>query len=315
MLLSNPFLTNKQNIMNSIKCPSCRLTDWADAKECKRCGYLYQGNPQEYQTVPNDSGNQPTQNFGQNQSNYQTQNNHSSNPYQTNNYPPPNYQSANYGQTDYRQPHYQPHYGHQPYADQKSGMAITSMILGILGIAPIGLILGIISLRKANKNPQEYGGKGFAIAGIALSAVTILFIPMIAAIAIPNLMAARRAANEGSAISTLRTIYGAESTYMATGGRGACGSLSDLIGANLLGQNMGSGEKSGYRFTVEKLPGGCEINAVPISRSTGTRSFLVATDEGNIRMAAKNGSPATRSDPFIDSNASNYAYPPKIAVR
>ncbi len=198
--------------MKSIKCPACNLTNWADVKECKRCGYSYEGNPPPPQTMPNDFGNQNARDFGHNQPNYQTQNNYSANDYQANNYPPPNYHQGDYRQPNYGQPNYQQNYGYQPYANQKSGMAITAMILGILGIAPIGLILGIIALKKANKNPQEYGGKGFAIAGIALSAVTMLFIPMIAAIAIPNLMAARRSANEGSAIASLRTLHGAEVT-------------------------------------------------------------------------------------------------------
>ena len=80
------------------------------------------------------------------------------------------------------------------------------MVLGILGFltaflligllfAPIGLILGIVALAKIKKKPHIYGGQGFAIAGIVTSSMIVLIFPIIAAIAIPNLLAARRMAN------------------------------------------------------------------------------------------------------------------------
>src|SRR5499433_4426903 len=50
--------------------------------------------------------------------------------------------------------------------------------------------------------------------------IVVAIIGIIAAIAIPNLLAARRAANEGSAISSLRTLHGAQMTYQATNGSG-----------------------------------------------------------------------------------------------
>ena len=48
--------------------------------------------------------------------------------------------------------------------------------------------------------------------------IVVAIIGIIAAIAIPNLMASRRAANEGSAQSSLRTIHSAQVVYQATAG-------------------------------------------------------------------------------------------------
>lgn len=196
-------------------------------------------------------------------------------------------------------------------------MALTSMILGLVGClltAPVGLILGIVALRKSNRNPSEYGGKGFAIAGIILNLLGILFLPIVAAIAIPNLLAARRAANESSAIATLRTITTAEEKYMSSM-VGRCGDLQSLIAGKLLDVSLADNEKNGYRFMVVSFPaGGCEIHATPVSASTGSRSFYYSTEEGLIRAANKNGLPADASDsPLESSSQRQFEQPPKIA--
>ena len=63
--------------------------------------------------------------------------------------------------------------------------------------------------------------------------IVVAIIGIIAAIAIPNLLASRRAANEGSAIATMRVIFSSEATYQSTTGAGAYGDLADLNSAGL----------------------------------------------------------------------------------
>jgi Domain of unknown function (DUF4190)/GYF domain 2 len=87
-----------------------------------------------------------------------------------------------------------------------SGMAITSLVLGILGIAtcgltvllsaPVGLILGIVAMNKIGKNPGQLRGKGLALAGIIMSSLTFLLIPIFAALLLPAFAAARQKAQE-----------------------------------------------------------------------------------------------------------------------
>jgi type IV pilus assembly protein PilA len=89
--------------------------------------------------------------------------------------------------------------------------------------------------------------------------IVVAIIGIIAAIAIPNLLASRRAANEGSAQSSLRTIHSAQATYQATAGNGAFATTMAALGtANLVDSllaNSGATAKSGYNFAVVEAAG------------------------------------------------------------
>ena len=196
----------------------------------------------------------------------------------------------------------------------KSGLAIASMIMGcagcflcsgLLGLLSLpGLIIGIVALVKAGKKPFEYGGKGFAIAGIVINGLLLLILPITMAIAIPNLLAARQAANEGSAISSMRRLLSAETIFMSANTSGRCGDLTDLLGSRLIDAALASGEKSGYKYVIAKnANGSCELFAEPVVSSgvgkTGNRSFFASTNEGEIHAANKNGARANKNDPVL----------------
>src|SRR5262244_616189 len=80
--------------------------------------------------------------------------------------------------------------------------------------------------------------------------IVVAIIGIIAAIAIPNLLSSKRAANEGSAESSLRTIHSSEATYKSTAGNGNYGDLTALQNENLVDSVLGSGTKSGYTFAA-----------------------------------------------------------------
>ncbi len=126
--------------------------------------------------------------------------------------------------------------------------------------------------------------------------IVVAIIGIIAAIAIPNLLASRRAANEGSAQSSLRTTHSAEATYQATAGNGAFGTLAALDTADLVDPVLGTGVKSGYNFTIPTIVApstGVQAQffaqADPQTDSgasqSGTRHFCV-TEDGVMRGAA-----------------------------
>ena len=92
--------------------------------------------------------------------------------------------------------------------------------------------------------------------------IVVAIIGIIAAIAIPNLIASRRAANEGSAASSLRVMTSGEATYQSTTGAGAYGTLAQLNAANLIDGSLagaaspGGAPKSGYLYLVTVIPPG-----------------------------------------------------------
>jgi len=119
--------------------------------------------------------------------------------------------------------------------------------------------------------------------------IVVAIIGIIAAIAIPNLLASRRAANEGSAIATMRVIFSSEATYQATAGGGNYGSLANLGTVGLVDSvvtNSGVTPKSGYNFAAAD-PGianwaAFDATAQPSAHTTlnpitgtGSRSFYV----------------------------------------
>lgn len=125
--------------------------------------------------------------------------------------------------------------------------------------------------------------------------IVVLIIGIIAVIAIPNLLASRRSANEGAAISSVRTLHSAQVTYALTKGSGnyagdtanSTQCLGDLAAVGLIDSVLGGGVKSGYDFVGGRVPSTSVspaefwISALPTVTGgvtkTGTRRFGITT--------------------------------------
>src|SRR6267154_2057081 len=143
-------------------------------------------------------------------------------------------------------------------------------------------------------------------AGFSLIELLIVvgIIGIISAIAIPNLLSSRRAANEGSALATMRIIYSAEATYRSTRGAGQYGSLAGLSSEGLVDSVVaGSAPKSGYTFAADQVTGTAfsafDATAIPAiysgSMATGSRSFFV-NETGVIMYALGSTAPTCAAD-------------------
>lgn len=117
--------------------------------------------------------------------------------------------------------------GGAPAERRTSGLAIASLVLGILamilcllGFLPgiPAVILGIVALREIGRSRPELGGSGMAIAGIVTGGLSIVLVPfgIVAAIAIPALLQSRMTADEAVAVASLRSCANAQNIYRKT---------------------------------------------------------------------------------------------------
>jgi type II secretory pathway pseudopilin PulG len=180
---------------------------------------------------------------------------------------------------------------------ETSGKAIGSLICGLLFFIPFlfvaAIVFGHLALSEIRKSGGRLKGEGLAIAGLVFGYIWIVAVPIvliIAAIAIPNLLRARTAANEASAVASVRMLVIAETSYAtAHPGQGYTCSLPDLAADQSNVDALATGQKSGYAFELTGCTPAAEggpnakyqVLAYPLRvNQTGTRAFC--SDESGV---------------------------------
>ena len=164
--------------------------------------------------------------------------------------------------------------------------------------------------------------KGFSLIELLIVVAIIL---IIAAIAIPNLIRARIAANQSSAAATLRTLASAAAMYQSTYQDGYPPTIT-VLGpsatpgcdtAGLIDAVLITGQKSGYNFVwtpgsvpVASVPAGCtnpgftdmfSATAAPLTSSTGTQYYCV--DASNVIVQLNTAITSTNTGGCTTGNA------------
>ncbi|HXG66610.1 MAG TPA: prepilin-type N-terminal cleavage/methylation domain-containing protein [Blastocatellia bacterium] len=144
--------------------------------------------------------------------------------------------------------------------------------------------------------------------------IVVAIIGIIAAIAIPNLLKSRQAANEASATGSMRTIGTSQATYQSTKGRGKdfAPDLAALGTESHIDAQLAAGVKSGFSFTMAgvastpTLPSYFNAACEPQSDGvfgTGTRSFytnetyVIYQQDGKVAITADPPPTGTRIPP------------------
>jgi type IV pilus assembly protein PilA len=157
--------------------------------------------------------------------------------------------------------------------------------------------------------------KGFSLIELLIVVAIIL---IIAAIAIPNLLRSRMAANEASAVGSIRTLNTSNVTYYSTYGTGFAKDLASLGGtanpcvaaaadACLIDQVLTSGTKSGYKFTYVTTKGSgttadpyvqYTVNGDPVAPGSSGQSAFFSDESGVIRKDPTGAAATVSSNPL-----------------
>jgi len=212
-----------------------------------------------------------------------------------------------------------------------SGLAVTSLVLGILGVftcgltALFGLILGIIAMVRVKNSGGKLSGNGLALAGIIVSAIFLFMIPIFAAMLLPALAAAKQKAQTINCVNNEKQLALAVRIYSGDNGNHFppaatwCDAINSAVGSSKVFQCPAttSGGRCDYAYNVKldgleesqvnpntvmifEADGGWNANGGPElmpGRARHSRVFVVTFADGSVHQLRENELSTLRWDP------------------
>ncbi len=109
-------------------------------------------------------------------------------------------------------------------ATRPSGLALTSLLLGSLGFCTagitglIGFVMGLTAVIRIPRSEGRVGGYGVAVAGLSVSAVSMIAGPLLTLLAVsiaaPSLAGARQTAHNAKSMMVLRELAAVTRSYV-----------------------------------------------------------------------------------------------------
>ncbi len=218
-----------------------------------------------------------------------------------------------------------------PLPANTNGLAITSLVLGILGLftcgftALFGLVFGIIALVKAKQNRSALGVNGFALAGVIVSSIFVIMIPIFAAMLLPALAAAKQKAeaincvNNETQLAVAVKIYSGDHNGQLPPAANWCDAIKVNVGSGKAFKcaAANSSSRCDYAFNAKlggmdgskiapdtvmifESDGGWNANGGPelmIGKPRHDRLFVVAFADGSVRQLRESQINTLRWDP------------------
>lgn len=170
----------------------------------------------------------------------------------------------------------------EPFGQKKkSGLAITSLILGILGVTCCFVFAGIpavicghIARGKARREPQSHGGEGMALAGLIMGYLSLPVTIVVTAVMTPAVVAGSKAAQSAKYLIDAQQIHLAIEKMVSKG---------EAAGDKSLGYPADAGITSVSELKARLIKSGAltEAEATRLHFSTFQYGNLSATDPGN----------------------------------
>jgi len=218
-----------------------------------------------------------------------------------------------------------------------SGLAITSLVLGILGFftcgitAFVGLILGIVAMNRVKKSNGTLDGFGVALAGTIVSAVFLLMIPVGAAMLLPALAKAKQRAltincvNNMKQLALAARIYSSDHSDRFPSATNWCDALKPEVGSeNIFKCPAGNqNERCTYAYNSRldgleetninpstvlffETEGGWNVSGGPelmLKQARHGRTFVVAFADGSVQQLTASRLATLRWDPAVGTNS------------
>ena len=216
-------------------------------------------------------------------------------------------------------------------APRMSGLAVTALVLAILGMftcgftALFGLTLGIIAMVKVRNSGGKLSGNGIALAATIVSAVFLFLIPIFAGMLLPALAAAKQKAQEINCVNNekqlalaVRIYYGDHANHFPPAATW-CDAIKTTVGQEHVFKcpAANSGGRCDYGFnakldgldegkvnpqTVELFESDAGWNAsggpeLMIGKPRHARMFVVAFADGSIQQLRESQLSTLRWDP------------------
>jgi prepilin-type processing-associated H-X9-DG protein len=212
-----------------------------------------------------------------------------------------------------------------------SGLAVSSLVLGVLGVftcgitALIGLVLGIIAMVKVSNSRGALRGNGMALAGIIVSGIFLLMIPIYAAMLLPALAAAKQKAqaincvNNEKQLARAVRIYSNDNTNRFPPTATWCDAIKLEVGSEKVFKcaAVNSSSRCDYAFNARldgldeskiapntvmifESDGGWNANGGPeqmIGKPRHNRVFVVAFADGSVQQLPESQLNTLRWDP------------------